>query len=62
MIAVIDAELATIKAISVSADGASKARERRMDLIRERSYWQAALDRVNGTSPMFVRGHVGGMR
>lgn len=61
-IAALDAQLLSISPTSVSANGVSETNVDWVKLSDQRLKLEMILNRINGTSPMIVRGYVRGLR
>ena len=60
-IAALDAELASVKPLSVGSDGVSIQNQRWIELSNQRIKLQQLYDRATGARRMFVRGRVKGL-
>lgn len=61
-IAALDAQLISISPTSVSANGISETNTDWVKLSDQRMKLEMILNRINGSSPMIVRGSLRGMR
>jgi hypothetical protein len=57
----LDAELTSVQAVSVGADGVSRTNQRWTELSNQRLKLEVLLARITGDAPMIVRGRVKGL-